>query len=492
MRLRETVRSLNELLARKNETINALNFSIQSLEEEIASLGLEQGAFEDLQALMVTLRADLEDRDTRIAELQLQWDALQTQLLEMERGAEIDADALVELTRRFDDAQARLVMLDALLIERDQTIITIMDQLALAEEEAAMAQARVRSLQTKREDLDDMVVELRQQVFALEGERSSWQGQRKAMTQEHEETLASLTAARITIDGLNREIGEHSQERTRLNQLLADLQQRLNIAFSDIERERGQHAMLLAQVERLQTDLAEKSAVIDGIMQQLSASEASRSALEAQTAALRLTQNGLRLEITERDDRIYRLQLDLEALQATLLEARLAVGDERIRNQRLIMQIEDARTSFISLLEICLAGEDLSALSEADFNDLGAAARTCLIDHGEMHSEYAALTARLEVALAERNAFEQKLEAQDPTYPVLQARLADVMAQLSDCSTARDNLDSELERLQRVVRENNTIIDAQRGQLGDQEDYIARLITGGADTADLAQLCTVR
>ena len=79
MRLRETVRSLNELLARKNETINALNFSNQSLEEEIASLGLEQGAFEDLQALMVTLRADLEDRDTRIAELQLQWEALQTQ-----------------------------------------------------------------------------------------------------------------------------------------------------------------------------------------------------------------------------------------------------------------------------------------------------------------------------------------------------------------------------------------------------------------------------
>ena len=57
---------------------------------------------------------------------------------------------------------------------------------------------------------------------------------------------------------------------------------------------------------------------------------------------------------------------------------------------------------------------------------------------------------------------------------------------------ARDNLGAELARLQRVVRENNAFIDAQRSQLGDQEGYIARLITGGADAADLDRLCAAR
>ena len=75
---------------------------------------------------------------------------------------------------------------------------------------------------------------------------------------------------------------------------------------------------------------------------------------------------------------------------------------------------------------------------------------------------------------------------------MLEARLAEVMAQLSDCSSARDNLGAELARLQRVVRENNAIIDTQRSQLGDQEGYIARLITGGADGADLDRLCAAR
>ena len=41
-------------------------------------------------------------------------------------------------------------------------------------------------------------------------------------------------------------------------------------------------------------------------------------------------------------------------------------------------------------------------------------------------------------------------------------------------------------------RENNAIIDTQRSQLGDQEGYIARLITGGADGADLDRLCAAR
>ena len=71
-------------------------------------------------------------------------------------------------------ARARLVSLDAILIERDQTIITIMDQLAVAQEEAAMAQARVLSLQSEREGLGEVIVELRQQIFVLQGTQDEW------------------------------------------------------------------------------------------------------------------------------------------------------------------------------------------------------------------------------------------------------------------------------------------------------------------------------
>ena len=69
------------------------------------------------------------------------------------------------------------------------------------------------------------------------------------------------------------------------------------------------------------------------------------------------------------------------------------------------------------------------------------------------------MTASLETALAQRDALEQVLAEQEPAYDVLEARLAEVMALLNDCSAKRDNLGAELARLQRVVRENNECFD---------------------------------
>ena len=71
-----------------------------------------------------------------------------------------------------------------------------------------------------------------------------------------------------------------------------------------------------------------------------------------------------------------------------------------------------------------------------------------------MHAERQQLAASLEVALSQRDTYQQELVRQDPAYEVLEARLAEVMAQLSDRSS---------------VRENNPITDAQRSQLGSQE-----------------------
>ena len=492
LRLRETVRSLNELLARKNAAINELNQSLLALDAQIEALSVDRAAFEELQALVVTLRRDVSAGDSTAADLNRQLEEARSLLIVFERDAEIDSEAIAEVNRQLEDARARLVSLDAILIERDQTIITIMDQLTVAQEEAAMAQARVLSLQSEREGLGEVIVELRQQIFVLQGTQDEWQTERDALVREHDATLASLEAARVTIDGLNLQIGENGAERDRLNQIVSDLQVRLDGALQAVEAEQVYKAQTGVLIQSLHGELLEKSAIIDGIMQQLSASKSRHSALEAQNAALRQTHGELTAEIAVRDDEISRLQLDLEALHTTLTDARLAVGDERIRSQRLMMQVEDARSSLLSLLEVCHTGDALVDLSAVGFTELGEAARACIADYAGMHAERQQLTASLEVALSQRDSYQQELAGQDPAYDVLEARLAEVMAQLSDCSSARDNLGAELARLQRVVRENNAIIDAQRSQLGDQEDYIARLITGGADGADLDRLCAAR
>ena len=179
--------------------------------------------------------------------------------------------------------------LDAILIERDQTIITIMDQLAVAQEKAAMAQARVLSLQSEREGLGEVIVELRQQIFVLQGTQDEWQTERDTLVREHDATLASLEAARVTIDGLNLQIGENGAERDRLNQIVSDLQVRLDQALQAVEAEQVYKAQTGVLIQSLHGELLEKSAIIDGIMQQLTASKNRRSALEAQNAALRQT-----------------------------------------------------------------------------------------------------------------------------------------------------------------------------------------------------------
>ena len=492
LRLRETVRSLNELLARKNVAINELTQSLLALEAQIEALSVDRTAFEELQALVVTLRRDVSAGDSTVADLNRQLEEARSLLIVFERDAEIDSEAIAEVNRQLEDARARLVSLDAILIERDQTIITIMDQLTVAQEEAAMAQARVLSLQSEREGLGEVIVELRQQIFVLQGTQDGWQTERDALVREHDATLASLKAARVTIDGLNLQIGENGAERDRLNQIVSDLQVRLDGALQAVEAEQVYKTQTGVLIQSLHGELLEKSAIIDGIMQQLSASKSRHSALEAQNAALRQTHGELTAEIAVRDEEISRLQLDLEALHTTLTDARLAVGDERIRSQRLMMQVEDARSSLLSLLEICHTGDALVDLNAVGFTELGEAARACIADYAGMHAERQQLTASLEVALSQRDSYQQELAGQDPAYDVLEARLAEVMAQLSDCSSARDNLGAELARLQRVVRENNAIIDAQRSQLGDQEGYIAWLITGGADGADLDRLCAAR
>ena len=84
------------------------------------------------------------------------------------------------------------------------------------------------------------------------------------------------------------------------------------------------------------------------------------------------------------------------------------------------------------------------------------------------------------------------LAGQNPSYAVIKAQLEEALISLEGCETSRRNMSEELARLQRVVRENNAFIDNQRGQLSDQEAYIARLITGGSSAAELEALCAAQ
>ena len=105
---------------------------------------------------------------------------------------------------------------------------------------------------------------------------------------------------------------------------------------------------------------------------------------------------------------------------------------------------------------------------------------------------YDAIANRLEAVTIERDRLSAALAEQTPSYAVIKAQLEEALIELESCQTRRRNMSEELQRLQRVVRENNVFIESQRSQLGDQEAYIARLITGTSSAAELAAVCAAQ
>ena len=662
--LRRTIESLNGLLARKNAVIASLNEQIASLRSSLDGLSGKEAEIERLNAIIVALRDDMDGRDITIIDLQGHLKDAQASIVELSDSSGAHEVQISTLTSNVEAMQQRADELSLIIEDRDETIIVLMNQLADAQRLATQAENQVTALKGFAEDMAEHRDGLEQQIIVLEGQKSEWLTERRTLTIERDEALAARGDSDVEINTLTIQMSDIADERDALDALVIDLRDRLNAAYGEIEMLETDNADLRNRILILETELEERTRIIDELMVQLATVNDERNSLLIANSTLTDVNENLRTVLHSRDEEIELLSLDLRALRTTLDEARMALGDERIRTRRLHLQLEEARASFLGLLSVCHTDEELDVLAEAKFEDLGQAAQACIGDHSQLISErdtlivdlqamtesrdglqttlneqqptYAALRERvkqleceqqsliaiiatasgnddvditiierdLSLVIEERDRLRQELTAQDPaydmvvsrlsavtaenrrlvtlldeqdpsyavvvgqlelvtrerdhlisildsqdpsyivlksqvssltderdrllalisvqdpsyesiasrleavtierdrlaaalaeqtpSYAVIRAQLEEALIELEGCQTARRNMSEELQRLQRVVRENNAFIENQRTQLDDQEAYIARLITGASSAAELEAICAAR
>lgn len=662
--LRRTIESLNGLLARKNAVIASLNQQIASLRESLSTVGGKDDEIARLNTIIIALRDDLNSSETTVTELTSSLEEARSSIVFLGDSAGANEAQITTLSSSIEQMQQHTDELTMIIEERDQALVILMDQLTNAQRATAEAENTVLILQTQAEALAQDKEGLEQQIILLEGQQSDWLSLRRTLTIERDEAVASKGGSDLELNTLNIRITDVEQERDALNTLVIDLRDRLNAAYVEIDALKLENDDLTVRVRALEMELEERTKIIDDLMIQLASVTEDRDGLLVANSELTTTNQNLRFVIEERDVEIQDLTLDLRALRTTLDEARMALGDERIRTRRLHLQLDEARGSFLDLLQSCSTDEEMALFAEAKFEDLGDAAKACIGEYSsllitrdtlvadlqtmtderdalhatlseqdpsyavlrdrveELETQYESLIAviasatgnddinitlierelttiveerdrlraeltaqdpaydlvvsrlamvesenerlvalldrqdpgydqvvllleqvsrerdhlisvldsqdpsyivlksqvenltaerdrllallsvqdpsyetitnRLEVVSIERNRLAAALAEQTPSYAVIKAQLEDALISLEGCETSRRNMTEELARLQRVVRENNAFIENQRGQLSDQETYIARLITGGSSAAELEALCAAQ
>ncbi len=662
--LRRTIESLNGLLARKNAVIASLNEQIASLRESLSAVGGKDDEIARLNTIILALREDLSSNEMTITDLTSSLEEARESIVVLGESSGANETQIETLAQTVEQMQTQANQLTIIIDERDQALIVLMDQLSEAQRATADAENNVLILQAQADELAQDKEGLEQQVILLEGQQSDWLSERRTLTIERDEAVASKGGSDLEINTLNIRITDVEQERDALDALVIDLRDRLNAAYVEIDTLKVENEDLSARVRALELELEERSRIIDELMIELASVTDDRDGLLIANRDLTATNQNLTMVVEERDIEIQDLTLDLRALRTTLDEARMALGDERIRTRRLHLQLEEARGSFLSLLQSCSTDEEMVAFADAKFEDLGDAAKACIGDYSslrisrdtlvadlqtmteqrdalqatisEQNPSYAVLrdrvaeleaqhdsliaiiasstgnddinvtmverelsliveerdtlratltaqdpaydlvvsrlamveaenarlvalldrqdpdydqvvmqleqvsrerdqligvldsqdpsyivlksqvenltaerdrllailsvqdpsyetiSNRLEAVTLERDRLAAALAGQNPSYAVIKAQLEEALISLEGCETSRRNMSEELARLQRVVRENNVFIDNQRGQLSDQEAYIARLITGGSSAAELEALCAAQ
>ena len=662
--LRRTIESLNGLLARKNAVIASLNQQIASLRESLSTVGGKDDEIARLNTIIIALRDDLNSSETTVTELTSSLEEARSSIVFLGDSAGANEAQITTLSSSIEQMQQHTDELTMIIEERDQALVILMDQLTNAQRATAEAENTVIILQTQAEALAQDKEGLEQQIILLEGQQSDWLSLRRTLTIERDKAVASKGGSDLELNTLNIRITDVEQERDALNTLVIDLRDRLNAAYVEIDALKLENDDLTVRVRALEMELEERTKIIDDLMIQLASVTEDRDGLLVANSELTTTNQNLRFVIEERDAEIQDLTLDLRALRTTLDEARMALGDERIRTRRLHLQLDEARGSFLDLLQSCSTDEEMALFAEAKFEDLGDAAKACIGEYSsllitrdtlvadlqtmtderdalhatlseqdpsyavlrdrveELETQYESLIAviasatgnddinitlierelttiveerdrlraeltaqdpaydlvvsrlamvesenerlvalldrqdpgydqvvllleqvsrerdhlisvldsqdpsyivlksqvenltaerdrllallsvqdpsyetitnRLEVVSIERDRLAAALAEQTPSYAVIKAQLEDALISLEGCETSRRNMTEELARLQRVVRENNAFIENQRGQLSDQETYIARLITGGSSAAELEALCAAQ
>ena len=426
--LRRTIESLNGLLARKNAVIASLNEQIATLRSSLDAVGDKDGEIARLNTIILALREDLSTNEITISDLTSSLEEARQSIVVLGDSAGANEAQINTLSSSVEEMRQQANQLTIIIDERDQAIIALMDQLTDAQSATAAAENTVLVLQSEAQDLASSKESLEQQIILLEGQQADWLGERRTLTIERDEAVAAKGGSELEIDSLNVRILDVTEERDALDALVVDLRDRLNAAYLEIDTLKISNEDLSAQVSALELELEERTKIIDELMIQLASVTQERDTLLIANRDLTSTNENLMIVIEEKEVEIQDLTLDLRALRTTLDEARMALGDERIRTRRLHLQLEEARASFLSLLSSCHTTEEMAVFAEAKFEDLGDAARTCIGDYSSLIVERDTLVEELTVRTTERDSLQAILDEQDPTYAVLRDRVADLEA----------------------------------------------------------------
>lgn len=429
--LRRTIESLNGLLARKNAVIASLNEQIASLRLRLSEMEGKDEEIASLNAIILSLRDDLSNSETTIVELTRQLEEARSTIIVLNEAADGNTGEINILNLRIEEMQDTTDELTLIIQERDETIITLMDQLSEAQRAATDAESTILILRQEKEALTEERDGLAQQIIVLEGNQSDWLSERRTLIIERDEASAAKGAADLEINTLNIRITDVEEERDALNALVIDLQDRLNASFVEIDTLKTENEDLRARVMVLEAEVADKTKIIDDLMAQLKLVTDERDTLLISNQELTSANESLLIVIEEKDAEIADLTLDLRAIRTTLDEARMALGDERIRVQRLFNQLEEARQSFLGLLSACHTDEEVAAFAEAKFEDLGDAARACIGNYSSVVIERDTLIAELESVTTTRDSLQTMIDDQVPTYAALRSQLEELEAQRS-------------------------------------------------------------
>ena len=463
--LRRTIESLNGLLARKNAVIASLNEQIATLRESMSAVGNKDEEIARLNAIILTLRDDLSTNEVTIGDLTRSLEEARQSIVVLGDAAGANEAQITTLSSSIEEMRQQANQLTIIIDERDRAIITLMDQLTEAQSATAAAENTVLTLQSEAEGLVGSKESLEQQIILLEGQQADWMNERRTLTIERDEAVAAKGGSALEIDTLNVRLIDVTEERDALDALVIDLRDRLNAAYVEIDSLKFSNEDLAAQVRALELELEERTKIIDELMIQLASVTQERDTLLISNRELAATNESLLVVIEEKDIEIQDLTLDLRALRTTLDEARMALGDERIRTRRLHLQLQEARGSFLSLLSSCHTSEKMAVFAEAKFEDLGDAARACIGDYSSLILERDTLIESLTARTAERDAMQATLEEQDPTYAELRDRVAELETQqeslLAILASASGNDDINVTMIERDL----TLIVEERDRL---------------------------
>ena len=460
--VRRTIERLNGLLARKNALIASLREEILGLESRLDALDSKSAEIDDLKAVVASLQADLASGATRIDSLNEQLDTARATAADFKDQATADREEISRLILRLEIMRAASTALTDIIGQRDRSLAALLEQLGQAQRAAAEAENTVLRLRDEAAALGQERDSLQQQIIILEGQRSDWLSDRDSLQAERDAAVSARDAAEQSVAPLRTQLGTLEGERDSLNALVDQMQGRLEAAVAESSDLRTDNDALRNRVIALEAEVKDRTAVIDDLMAQLKTASEERDSLLSANDVLNRTHASLRAVIDERDTEIADLRLDLRALRTTLDEARMALGDERIRVQRLFNQLEATRRSFLGLLSACHSEADMAAFADARIEDLGAAAGACIGDYSAVRAERDDLLAALDGMTLDRDDLRQQLDAQDPTYALVTSRLGAVEAEnerlLALLNSQNPSYDLVVEQLETVTAERDRLI----------------------------------